>query len=78
MTNADSRYEAQVTDLDAGTLTSRAFDDPYIAAGHLSAELAEAGYEAERGWGLRLAEGEVIEHQHLRYEVLDTEVESAS
>ncbi|MFK0142646.1 hypothetical protein [Streptomyces murinus] len=70
MTSNGSLYQAQVTDRAARTLTSQDFDSPYIAAGHLSAELTAAGYEAKRGWGLRLAEGEVIQYQNLRYEVL--------
>ncbi|MFJ4702962.1 hypothetical protein ACIP5N_32885 [Streptomyces sp. NPDC088768] len=73
MTDNANRCRAKVTDLDAGTETFRSFDNPYIAAGHLSAELTAAGYEAERGWGLRLAEGEVIEHHNRRYEVLTTQ-----
>ncbi|MET8608916.1 hypothetical protein ABZV92_35830 [Streptomyces rubiginosohelvolus] len=72
MTDDGKRYEAKVTDLGAGTFTSRPFGSPYEAAGHLGTDLTAAGYEAERGWGIRLAEGEVIQHDHRRYEVLET------
>ncbi|WP_331750667.1 hypothetical protein OG215_36050 (plasmid) [Streptomyces globisporus] len=68
----DQRYEARVTDLEAGTWRTRPFGSPYEAAGHLGADLTAAGYEAERGWGIRLAEGEAIQHHHRRYEVLET------
>ncbi len=78
MPNSSNRYKAQFTDLETSAMTSRGFDSPYIAAGHLSAQLTAAGYEAEKGWGIPLGEGAAIQYQNLRYEVLDAEAESAS